>query len=145
MPARVCFLSVGVAFTLATTLLGGPLEEELLSREREFINAIKQEDQAVMKEMLADGATSVVPGRGRQSKEQILNRLADTNLKRYEIDDVKAVRAGDHVGILSYRYSWSGSPGDKGEQVGTFYATSTWVRSEGVWKVIFYQQTSFSE
>lgn len=145
MPIRVCILSFVMSLSFVMTAYGDSLEEELLSREREFITAIKQEDQAKMRGMLSDAACSVVPGRGRQTKEQILKRLADTGLESYKIDDVKAIQAGDDVGILSYKYSWTGSSGKEGEQIGAFYSTSTWIRSEGKWKVIFFQQTRLAE
>lgn len=145
MAVRTSLLSVIAVLSLVTTLFGSPLEKELLSREREFITAIKQDDQPKMKDMLADGACSVVPEIGRQTREQMLNRLANTALDRYEIDDVKAIGVSKDVGILSFKYSWAGSPGKDGEQVGTYYSTSTWVRQEGEWKVIFYQQTRWEE
>lgn len=111
-----------------TTLFGSPLEKELLFGEREFITAIKQDDQAKIKEMLADGACSVVPEIGRQTREQMLNRLARTVLDRYKIDDARAIEVNEDVGILSLKYFWAGSPGKDGEQIGTYYSTATWVR-----------------
>lgn len=145
MSVRTCLIVLGVVLSFSATLRADSLEETLLGREREFVKAIQEKDQPKLKAMLADDACTVVPELGRQTGQQILERLASTTVERSSITDVKVIEVTADVGILSFKYAWAGDPGKEGERQGLFYSTSTWVKRGGEWKVIFYQQTPWSE
>lgn len=145
MPFCVSSVTFVVLMSITATLRGNPLEETLLSREREFIEAIRRKDEATLKEMLTEDACTVVPGVGRQSGAQILRRLAGMAIDRYRISDVKVIEVSKDVGILSFQYSWSTRAGEERVPEGIFLSTSTWVRRGGQWKVVFYQETPWKK
>lgn len=117
------------------------LEETLLSQERKIIEAIQQKDTKTLEAMLADEAFAVTPGGGRQSGAQMLESLDEVTLAEYRISEVKSVQVSKDVGILTYKFTWSGSRGGENVHETTVFATSTWARRDGRWTCVFYQET----
>lgn len=117
------------------------LQDVLLAREKGLVEAIKQKDQSTLQAMLADEAYSVTVGGGRQTGSQTIDNLKAMTIDSYSISDVKTVKVSDRVGILTYKYTWSGS--FKGTPVPkmSVFATSTWALRNGKWRSIFYQET----
>ena len=145
MSLRILLSSCVVFLSTVATVRGSSLEETLLSKEKEFIEAIQQQDQTKMKQMFAPQAFTVVPGAGRQTGDQILKRLAGTMIDRYQISDVHVIEVSQDVGILSFKYTWSGRAGGKQFQDAVAFATSTWAKQDGEWKVVVFQETAWHE
>lgn len=117
------------------------LESTLLAREKMIIDAIKNGNEQVLTEMLADQIYSVTADKGRESKSELLRSLAKAKIGDYGIREVKVFKVSEDVAILSYHFSWKGTQDGKTVE-SNVYATSTWAQSEGVWRPVFYQETA---
>ena len=114
-------------------------------RRRQLVEAIKQKDQPTLNEMIGKEAFAVTPGGGRQTGMQMLRILNEVAISSYRISDVKAVNVSKDVGILTYRFTWSGTRNGVMVPETTVLATSTWARRDGEWTSVFYQETPVSD
>lgn len=135
------------AIVLFAVLLSGadappnPLQKTLLAQESKLIEAIKQQDQATLKTLLAEETFAVTYDGGRQAGQDILRSLEQVTITSYTVTEVKLVQVSPDVGILTYKFRWKGSHGDKQIPLTTVYATSTWALRDGKWRSVFYQET----
>ena len=116
------------------------LKAELLKQETRLIDAIKHKDHDTLKKMLAEQHYSI-DAHGRLATPDVLPLLAETTIEKYNVSDVRAFVAGEDVGILTYKYVWSGTEHGVEIKDSTSYATSVWAKRDGQWKSIFYQDT----
>jgi len=120
------------------------LKEALLARETELLEAIKQKDPPALKKLLATQAYSV-DASGRRTTPQLLKILGKTTLTSYSITEAEAIAVGKNVGILTYKFIWSGTENDRQYTNAASYATSVWALREGSWVSVFYQETPLKE
>lgn len=95
--------------------------------------------------MLDQQVYSIRPGRGRMPANQLIRDLDDFVLRTYSISDVKAISVSEDVGILSYRFRWSGAVNGKDFTGPPVYSTSVWALRKGQWMSILYQETPLDE
>lgn len=120
------------------------LRDTLLAHEQKIVEAIRQQDEATLKEMLSEEYFTVTPDGGRQTGTQMFQSLKGVTVSKYDFSDVKVIETSENVGILTYRFSWSGSRDGKDVPTTTTYAISIWALRGGEWKPVFYQETPAS-
>ncbi len=123
---------------------GNKLKQTLLMQEKKITEAIKHKDQKVIKALLHEEAYAITIA-GRQFGAEMIRSLEMLTVDDYEISDVKVVKVSDTVGILTYKYTWSGSYGTEKVPKTTVFATSTWALRDGTWQSVFYQETPIAE
>lgn len=121
------------------------LRETLLAQEHKLMEAIRQRDEPTIRQLLSQESYAVTAGGGRQTGQQMLTSLDDVTVASYSFSDVEVVEASDTVGILTYRFTWAGSRGDRVVPATTVYATSVWALRDGEWMSVFYQETPITE
>lgn len=141
-----CIFAIPVLFlTVEVALSQDSFQETLLSHEKEMINAIVQKDRVKLTEMLSAETFAVTQGGGRQTGEEMRRSLDHITMTNYGLREVKAIKVSPDVGILTYKFNWSGTNAGVQLPATTVWATSTWAMQDGEWKSIFYQETPLSK
>ena len=118
------------------------LREELMALERQSWDYMKTRDRGALRRFLADDLLQVYADGSRYYKNDFLDYLVNYRLDSYDIEPGYEVRViGPTVAALVYRVTFRGTPRfdlARGEKV---LATSTYVRRDGKWTGVLYQET----
>jgi len=139
-----CALSIAAAQSSpATPKTPSPLEQSLISSEKNLINAKKKDDVAFFKRILADNFSVVgIDGTLMQGQEAG-DGLGDSDLVELAPYDMKVVVAGDDVAIVTYDAIVREAPQeDQGPPPPYQHFSSVWVKQSGEWKLQFHQATA---
>ena len=139
-----CALSIAAAQSSpATPKTPSPLEQSLISSEKNLINAKKKDDVAFFKRILADNFSVVgIDGTLMQGQEAG-DGLGDSDLVELAPYDMKVVVAGDDVAIVTYDAIVREAPQeDQGPPPRYQHFSSVWVKQSGEWKLQFHQATA---
>ena len=103
--------------------------------------ALKNKDRKAYAELLADDYQGVeVDGMGERNKIQTLNALAEENVFNYTLWGVKLVPLGPDATMVIYEVTMQFPP--KAQiRYSRVYITEIWVKRDGQWKELHYQET----
>jgi uncharacterized protein (TIGR02246 family) len=103
--------------------------------------ALKNKDRKAYAELLADDYEGVeVDGRGERNKIQTLNELADENVYNYTLWGVKLIPLGPDAALVIYEVTMQFPPKAQ-VRYSRVYITELWVKRDGQWKELHYQET----
>ena len=115
------------------------LQEQIVAKEREGLDALKIGDLAVFGKLTADEAI-MVDAEGPATKSQVLNNVGQFRLTDYSMDDLKFVPVSATTGLISYKINEKGvSHGH--EFIARAYVSSLWTKRGGDWVCLFSQET----
>jgi hypothetical protein len=118
------------------------LREELMALERQSWDYMKTRDRGALRRFLADDLLQVYADGSRYYKNDFLDYIANYRLDSYDIEPTYAVRRiGPDVAVLIYRVTSRGTPRFDLARTGKVIATSTYVRRDGKWTSVLYQET----
>jgi hypothetical protein len=115
------------------------LESQIVAKEREGLDALKNHDLERFGALTADEAV-MVDAQGPASKAQVLKNVAGFNLTDYSIDAVKFVPISATAGLISYKITEKGSSHGK-EFTAQAYVSSLWAQRGSNWVCLFSQET----
>jgi hypothetical protein len=120
-----------------------PLEQTLLTSEKNLIEAKKKDDAAFFKRTLsADFSLVGVDGVLLQQQEAAGN-LGDSDLVELTPYDMKVVTVGDDAAIVTYDAIVRQKPEeDQGPPPRYQHFSSVWVKQGDAWKLKFHQATA---
>jgi uncharacterized protein (TIGR02246 family) len=103
--------------------------------------ALKNKDRKAYADLLADDYEGVeVDGRGERNKVQSVNDLADTNAFNYTLERLKLIPLGPDAAFVIYEVTMQFPP--KAQlRYSRVYITELWVKRDGQWKELHYQET----
>lgn len=129
--------------TLVPTKPFSPLEQTVITAEKNLIEAKKKDDAEIFKQMLnADFALVGVDGKLLEGQEA-LDNLGDSDLVELMPYDMKVVSAGDCAMIVSYDAVVREAPKeDEGPPPRYQHFSSVWVKQGEQWKLKFHQATA---
>ncbi|MGA2536363.1 MAG: nuclear transport factor 2 family protein [Terracidiphilus sp.] len=118
----------------------GPFEQQIVSEEREGLDALKAGEPERFGDLTADEAV-MVDDHGPASKAQVLKNVAGFRLTDYTMDDVRFVPISENTGLISYKIVEKGiSHGH--EFVAQAYISSVWTERGTKWLCLFSQETA---
>lgn len=118
------------------------LREELMALERQSWEILKAHDRAAARRLLPDDAQQIYVGGQRYFKSEILNQMPDYRLDSYEIDPTYGLRMiTPDVAALLYRVTAQGASRHDRTITTKVLASSIYVRRDGKWWSVLYQET----
>lgn len=115
-------------------------EQQIISKEREGLDALKTGDLERFGNLTADEAV-MVDAKGPASKAQVLKNVAGFTLTEYTMDDVKFVPISANTGLISYKITEKGVSHGK-EFTAQAYVSSIWAERGDKWVCLFSQETA---
>jgi ketosteroid isomerase-like protein len=115
------------------------MEQQVVSKEREELEALKSGDSEAFGNLIAEDAV-FVNERGAAGKAQLLRDVAGAKLTDYAMDNVEFRRIAANTGLITYKMSEKGiSHGN--EFAGRVYASAVWTQRGAKWVCLFSQET----
>jgi len=136
------FTGVGMGQANAPTKPLTPLEQELMSAEKSFVDAAKKGDVAFFKRTLTDDFSFVAFDGQLYNRQDMLDQFAEggLNLQPY---DMKVVMAAEGVAIVTYDVVLRVPPAqDQGPPPRYQHFSTVWVKQGEAWKMKFQQMTA---
>jgi ketosteroid isomerase-like protein len=115
------------------------LRQQILSKEREELEAVKRGDSAAFANLIADDAVFVDP-RGSAGKAEVVKNTADFKLIEYSMEDIKFVPVSATSGVVAYKLTEKGVAHGH-EFSGQVHASALWLQRDGKWVCAFSQET----
>ena len=116
------------------------LEEKVIAKEREGLNALKSGNLELFGDLTADDAV-LVDAHGPASKAQVLQNVAAFKLTDYSMEGMEFRRLSEDSGLISYKISEKGISHGK-EFSAQAYVSSIWAKRSGKWVCVFSQETA---
>jgi hypothetical protein len=116
------------------------LEQQIVSKEREGVDALKAGNAELFGSLLADDAV-LVDSRGPATKAQVLQNVAGFRISEYSMEDVRFVPVSDKSGLITYKFTESGTSHGK-EFSATVYVSTLYAQRGGKWVSLFSQETA---
>jgi hypothetical protein len=118
------------------------LREELMALERQGWDYMKTRNRPALRRFLADDLLQIFSDGSRYSKSDFLGYMANYRLDSYAIEPTYAVRPiGPDVALLIYRVTSRGAARLDRTRSDKVLATSVYVRRNGQWTSVLYQET----
>lgn len=115
------------------------LEVQIVSKEREGLDALKAGNVELFGNLTADDAV-LVDAHGPASKAQVLKNVAGFRLTDYSMDDIRFVPLSATSGLIVYTISEKGVSHGKDFAVQA-HISSIWTERGGKWLCLFSQET----
>ncbi len=116
------------------------MEKQIISKEREGLDALKTGDLERFGELTADEAV-MVDAHGPASKAQVLKNVTAFRLTDYSMEDMQFVHISANTGLISYKITEKGVSHEK-EFTAQAYVSSLWTERGKQWVCLFSQETA---
>jgi hypothetical protein len=117
------------------------LESIFESKIKTEWEAIKNKDKKAYGDLLAEDYEGVeTDGKGERTKVQALSELADSNVENYTLWGFKLIPLGSDAACMIYEVTIQFPPKSV-LRYSRLYISELWVKREGQWKVLHYQET----
>ena len=104
-------------------------------------DAVKNKDKKAYGDLLADDYQGVeVDGQGERTKMQAINELANGNVSSYTLWGFKFIPLCSDAGFVIYEVTLQFPPRSV-VHFSRVYITELWVKRDGQWKELHYQET----
>jgi uncharacterized protein (TIGR02246 family) len=124
----------------APALTDSEMQQQVLAKEREGLDALKNGNSQRFADLTADDAV-FVDAAGIADKGKVAQNVVGFTLTDYSIDDVKFVRVSPDGGLIAYKISEKGMSHGK-EFSANVYVSAVWAERDGKWLCLFSQETS---
>lgn len=116
------------------------LEEELFRKEKEIVAAAMRGDFLAVAALLADGFLEI-GGSGRvYSKTEVLDALQEARILDCAFTEFKGLHISTDCVIITYMTNMKRRQQGQ-EFIQRAHRSSTWIRRDGTWRIIFHQAT----
>ena len=132
-------LFIGVAAALAGSPNESTIQDQIVAKEREELDALKSGNVAAFANLLADEAV-FLNSRGPSTKAEVVQHIADFKLVDYSINDVRFVPVGEKTGLIVYKLTQKGASNGR-EFEGKANISALWTERGGKWVCLFSQET----
>jgi len=129
---------VGQAAT--ATPSGISIEEQIIAKEREELDALKTGETDRFAGLLAEDAV-FVDAHGSADKEEVVKNTADFRLSEYSMEDVRFVPLSVRSGLIIYKNTEKGVSHGR-EFNAVVYVSALWILRDGKWVCLFSQETA---
>jgi ketosteroid isomerase-like protein len=119
---------------------GNALQQQIVAKESEGLDALKTGDLKRFADLTADDAV-FVDSHGPASKAQVMKNVAGFSLSDYQMEDISFVQISPTAGLISYKSTEKGVSHGK-EFAVQVYVSSIWVERGNQWVCLFSQETA---
>jgi len=148
MKKIINLLSFGLLFSLISCNVktSSPSEftdkdkQEIIYRETKTWEYSKSKELDKLKEILADDYIGYF-GRKTMNENDVIKSLQKTTINSYELMDIKVKPVSKDVAIMYYLANQNAIEEDQTPWVPKVAAAATYVKRNGTWYSIFYQET----
>jgi ketosteroid isomerase-like protein len=130
---------IGLGASLPTSLPADSMQDQIVAKEREELDALKAGNVAAFANLLADEAVFLNP-HGPSPKEEVVKHIADFKLLDYTIEDVRYVVVGPKTGLIIYKLTQKAAANGH-EFTSKAHISALWAQREGKWVCLFSQET----
>jgi ketosteroid isomerase-like protein len=116
------------------------LQQQIVAKEREELDAVKTGDIKAFASLIADDAL-FVDARGTDGKENVVKHTADFKLIEYSMENVQFVPLSEKSGVIAYKLTEKASAHGH-DFTATIYASAIWVERDSKWVCVFSQETT---
>jgi hypothetical protein len=118
----------------------GSIKQQIVSKEREGLDALKTGNLELFGNLTADDAV-FVDARGPANKAQVVKNVAGFRLSEYSMDDLRFVPISAKSGLITYKISEKGVSHGK-EFAAQAYISALWTKRGSKWVCVFSQETA---
>ena len=118
----------------------GAIEQQIVSKEREELDSLKNGDLKLFANLLADDAV-FVDAQGPASKAQVVKNVAEFKLLEYSMEGVRFVPISTSSGLITYRTNEKGISHGR-EFAAQVYISAVWTERGKGWVCVFSQETA---
>ena len=130
----------GLLVTQAETFTVDSMQQRIVAKESEELDALKNGDLNAFASLLADEAV-FLNARGPSSKAEVVKHIAEFKLLEYSMEDVKFVPVSKNSGLIAYKLTEKGASHGR-EFTAQVYVSALWTEREGKWVCLFSQETA---
>jgi ketosteroid isomerase-like protein len=131
---------IGFAANLAESVVPESMEDQIVAKEREELDAMKAGNIAAFANLLADDAV-FLNSHGPSPKAEVVKHIADFKLLDYAIDDVHYVSVGPKTGLIVYKLTQKAAAGGQ-EFTSRAHISALWTERDGKWVCLFSQESA---
>jgi uncharacterized protein (TIGR02246 family) len=118
------------------------LLDTLWKLELDSWELLKKQDVAASKAFFPEDAVLIFSDGSRYNKEEFLKFTAEYKLESYKAEDKpELLMLSPDVAIVIYEITYTGTEKGEDKETSTVVASSTYVRRNGKWVDVFYQET----
>ncbi len=118
---------------------------QVISLEKKGWEALKKQDVEGLAGMTADDFVGIFDDGSRVTKDELLKTLPDFRVTKYDLSDIKAVRVTRDVVLLTFKAKYTTKTKGQDAATKSVHAASEWVRRDGKWLNVFYQETALAK
>jgi hypothetical protein len=115
------------------------LQQQIVAKEREELDALKSGDRQAFANLLADEAL-FLDTNGSATKAEVVEHTAEFRLTDYTMDGIKFVPVSPASGMLLYKIVEGGNSHGRNFSA-TVYVSALWVKRGNRWVCLFSQET----
>ena len=115
------------------------LEQQVVAKEREGLDALKSGNVELFGNLTADDAV-LVDAHGPATKAQVIKNVAEFTLSDYSMDNLQFVPLSPNSGLITYKISEKGVSHGK-EFAAQAWVSSIWTHRGDKWLCVFSQET----
>ena len=115
---------------------------ELTQLEKNSWEAMMNDDKEFFRTYMAPEAKCFPADGSIIGRDDVIRNLDDYHLTKYSMAEVSLLRINEDSAMVTYRASYEGVHKNKKEQFSDVESSSLYVRREGKWLEIFYQETA---
>jgi ketosteroid isomerase-like protein len=123
-----------------TQTANASLEQQIVAKEREGLDALKAGDLKRFGDLTADDAV-LIDDHGPAAKAQVLKNVAGFRLTDYTMDGEQFVPLSAQSGLITYKISEKGNSNGK-DFAAQAYVSSIWTHRGSTWVCLFSQETT---
>ena len=117
----------------------GSMEQQIIAKEREGLEALKTGDLARFGDLNAEDAI-FIDARGPAGKAEVQRNVSGFRLTEFSMDNVEFRKISKDTGLIAYKITEKGVSHEK-EFAAQAYVSSIWTRRKGKWVCLFSQET----
>jgi ketosteroid isomerase-like protein len=133
-------ISTVSAASPARSFAGESMDQQVVAKEREGLDALKVNDLDRFAKLTADDAV-FVDAHGTAGKAQVLKNVVGFSITDYTMDNVQFLQISPNTGLISYKLTEKGMSHDK-SFAAQVYVSSIWAQRGENWVCVFSQETA---
>jgi len=119
---------------------GDSIQQQIVSKEREELDALMAGKLEIFAGLLADDAV-FVDAHGPATKAEVVRNVAEFRLVEYSMTDARFVPISAESGLIAYSINEKGVSHGK-EFAAHVYVSAIWTKRAGKWVCVFSQETA---
>lgn len=124
-----------------TPALAAELNHEVETALQQLNEAFTTHNAAAITSLMTENHTAITPWAGKQTREEQVATLGDLELDEYTAGVMTFTPIGDDGVLVSYSLRMKGN--FRGTSLATLsFVTALWVKADGQWKELLYQETA---